>query len=193
MSPGQARPANADDTRVRRALALMGERLFQGVVGAKPRAVYRRMRLRHAHWMLANTRSSITSIAIDTGFSDGAHFARQFKQMTGVSPSAARHARSTGEACPADPAFARFDGFELACQKTIVTVSGGRHDRNFPWGETANRTLSSKAGEWSGCFIDNQNRRGVRTHAGRSFDDAADFGCALSKGESNAQSSLSTQ
>lgn len=112
MSLGHAQ-GTADDTRVLYALRLMEqrlsdpmpihelaarlqlstrhvERLFQGVVGAMPRTVYRRMRLRRAHWMLANTGHSITSIAIDTGFSDGAHFARQFKQMTGVSPSAAR-------------------------------------------------------------------------------------------------------
>ncbi len=66
------------------------ERLFQDVVGAKPRAVYRTMRLRHARWLLENTRRSITSIAVDTGFSDGAHFSRQFKEMTGLSPREAR-------------------------------------------------------------------------------------------------------
>jgi len=217
VSLGHAGQASADDKRVRRALVLMQERLsdpmpihelaarlqlstrhverlFQGVVGAKPRAVYRRMRLRHAHWMLANTRASITAIAIDTGFSDGAHFSRQFKQMTGVSPSAARQARSDGEACPDAPAFARFDGFELACQKTNVTVSSNRHERAFPWGETATRTLSPKAGERPGCIIDNQNRRSARTYAGISFDDAADLGCAHSlKGNPNAQPGLVTQ
>ena len=137
-APADNVPASADDRRVRRALLLMEqrlsdpmpirelaarlqlstrhvERLFQGVVGAKPRAVYRRLRLRRAHWMLANTLCSITSIAVDTGFSDGAHFSRQFKQMTGVSPSAARQSRGT-HACRQDPAFARLDGFELACQ-----------------------------------------------------------------------------
>lgn len=102
-----------DDKRVRHALVLMEERLsdpmpihelaaclqlstrhvarlFQDAVGAKPRAVYRAMRLRHAQWMLKNTPHSITLIAIDTGFADSAHFSRQFKQMTGVSPREAR-------------------------------------------------------------------------------------------------------
>jgi len=70
------------------------ERLFQDVVGAKPRAVYRTMRLRHARWLLENTHRSITSIAVDTGFSDGAHFSRQFKEMTGFSPREARQRRA---------------------------------------------------------------------------------------------------
>ncbi len=221
MSLGHARPASADDTRVRRALVLMAqrlsdpmpihelaarlqlstrhvERLFQGVVGAKPRAVYRRMRLRRAHWMLANTCHSITAIAIDTGFSDGAHFSRQFKEMTGVSPSAARQSLGDGEACRPDPAFAQFDGFELERQDSGAAAPDGRRADSFPWGETATRTLSPNAGERPGCIIDKQNRRSVRTHAGREFDDvsddAADFGCAhILKGNSNAQPGLVTQ
>lgn len=115
-----------DDKRVRHALVMMEqrladpipigelaqrlqlstrhmERLFQGVVGAKPQAVYRAMRLRHAHWMLKHTHHSITLIAIDTGFSDGAHFSRQFKQMTGVSPREARR-QFGGEASRRDAA-----------------------------------------------------------------------------------------
>ena len=131
VSLGHAGQASPDDTRVRRALVLMEERLsdpmpihelaarlrlstrhverlFQGVVGAKPRAVYRRMRLRHAHWMLANTARLDHRHRHRHRFSDGAHFSRQFKQMTGVSPSAARQAGGDVDACPDDPAFARF-------------------------------------------------------------------------------------
>lgn len=87
------------------------ERLFRESVGAKPCAVYRTMRLRHAHWLLENTRRSITSIAIDTGFSDGAHFSRQFKQMTGVSPRQAR-SRDGSVPVPRDLLSARIASLE---------------------------------------------------------------------------------
>jgi transcriptional regulator GlxA family with amidase domain len=113
MQREPAATVTVDDIRVRHALSMMAkrlhdpipitelaqrlqlstrhvERLFQGAVGARPGTVYRAMRLHHAHWMLNNTRQPITSIAIDTGFSDGAHFSRQFKQMTGISPREAR-------------------------------------------------------------------------------------------------------
>ncbi|MFK8250366.1 GlxA family transcriptional regulator [Ancylobacter terrae] len=101
------------DDRVRRALLLMEqhmadplpiadvarrlqlstrqiERLFQTVMGQKPGEFYRRLRLRYARFLLDTTGRSVTDIALESGFSDCAHFSRQFKAMHGFTPSDAR-------------------------------------------------------------------------------------------------------
>ena len=101
------------DERVRRALLLMEqnlsrplpvaaiaaqlaisprqlERRFQAVLGARPADCYRTLRLRYARFLLDTTERSVTDIALDAGFSDCAHFSRQFKAMHGVAPSRAR-------------------------------------------------------------------------------------------------------
>lgn len=102
------------DERVRRALLLMEqhladplliadiatrlqlstrqlERLFQGVLGMRPAAFYRSLRLKYAHWLLDNTDRSVTDIALEAGFSDCAHFSRHFKALHGVTPSDVRN------------------------------------------------------------------------------------------------------
>ncbi len=66
------------------------ERLFQSAMGERPAAVYRRLRLGHARWLLENTRKSITDISVETGFCDAAHFSRQFRAAFGQAPSEAR-------------------------------------------------------------------------------------------------------
>lgn len=66
------------------------ERLFHCAVGVRPAVFYRRLRLRYARWLLDHTSRSVTDIALEVGFSDCAHFSRQFKAMAGQSPSAAR-------------------------------------------------------------------------------------------------------
>jgi transcriptional regulator GlxA family with amidase domain len=71
------------------------ERLFQTVMGMRPTAFYRSVRLRYARWLLDTTGRSVTDIALEAGFADCAHFSRQFKAMHGASPS---HARATGRA-----------------------------------------------------------------------------------------------
>lgn len=63
------------------------ERLFQATMGDRPGRVYRGLRLRYAMWLLRNTNRSITEIAIESGFADGAHFSRNFKQMFNITPS----------------------------------------------------------------------------------------------------------
>lgn len=98
------------DERVRRALLLMEqhladplliaeiatrlqlstrqlERLFQTVLGMRPAAFYRSLRLKYAHWLLDNTDRSVTDIALEAGFSDCAHFSRHFKALHGLTPS----------------------------------------------------------------------------------------------------------
>ena len=116
--------ADIRDERVRRALHMMEqhlsdpmpineiakrlrlstrqlERLFQLTVGARPAVFYRGLRLRYARWLLDHTSRSVTDIALDVGFSDCAHFSRQFKAMLGQSPTALRsEARQGGDILP---------------------------------------------------------------------------------------------
>lgn len=120
----QPHPPVADavaDTRIRRALLLMEqniadplpiaaiaarlglstrqmERLFRTALGQRPTALYRTVRLRYARWLLDTTDRSVTDIALASGFTDCAHFSRQFKERYGVSPSAVRPGRPRDEA-----------------------------------------------------------------------------------------------
>ncbi|MDL2260367.1 GlxA family transcriptional regulator [Deltaproteobacteria bacterium OttesenSCG-928-K17] len=66
------------------------ERLFQIYLRESPAGYFRKLRLRHANWMLHNTRRPITDIALECGFSDSSHFAKRFKEYFGFSPSQAR-------------------------------------------------------------------------------------------------------
>ncbi|MEF2071874.1 GlxA family transcriptional regulator [Consotaella aegiceratis] len=74
------------------------ERLFHDALGMSPAAAYRRIRLRHAKRLLMTTGKSVTDIAVETGFCDAAHFARQFRSLFGVAP---RRARAMPEDRPA--------------------------------------------------------------------------------------------
>ncbi|WP_328838263.1 GlxA family transcriptional regulator [Methylobrevis albus] len=117
-SEAQPHPPVAEgvaDDRVRRALLLMEqniavplpiadiarrvrvstrqlERLFHAVLGQRPAEFYRQLRLRYARFLLDTTDRSVTAIALDAGFSDCAHFSRQFKAMHGFTPSDSRSA-----------------------------------------------------------------------------------------------------
>jgi transcriptional regulator GlxA family with amidase domain len=66
------------------------ERLCREHVGMGPASLYRQLRMRYAHWLVENTDRSVTDIAIEAGFSDCAHFSRQFKDAYGLSPSTRR-------------------------------------------------------------------------------------------------------
>ena len=61
-------------------------RVFKKHVGEPPSTVWRRMRLSHGHWLLVNTNRSVTSIALECGFSDAAHFCRWFRGTYNESP-----------------------------------------------------------------------------------------------------------
>ena len=47
--------------------------------GKPPAAVWREIRLAHGHWLLVNSSRTVTQIALECGFADGAHFSRWFK------------------------------------------------------------------------------------------------------------------
>jgi len=66
------------------------ERLFHATLGIGPACAYRRLRLQYAYWLVENTERTVTDIAYEAGFSDCAHFCRQFKQTYGASPTGQR-------------------------------------------------------------------------------------------------------
>ena len=63
------------------------ERRFRAAMDASPAEAYRELRLRYASWLLDNTSLSVTDVAIEAGFADGAHFSRQFRRAFGHPPS----------------------------------------------------------------------------------------------------------
>ena len=64
------------------------QRLFNDYVGVTPKWVIRRSRLHDAAARLANAEEvNLTYLAADLGYSDQAHFARDFKALVGRSPS----------------------------------------------------------------------------------------------------------
>ncbi len=72
----------------------MLQRLFARYVGVSPKWVIQRYRLHEAAEQLATGESvSQTELALNLGYSDQAHFIRDFKAIVGVSPAA--YARAT--------------------------------------------------------------------------------------------------
>lgn len=68
-------------------------RAFKQHAGEPPATVWRNMRLAHGHWLLLNTTRTVTQIALECGFADGAHFCRWFKRLYKESPVAFRQRR----------------------------------------------------------------------------------------------------
>lgn len=68
------------------------ERLFRAALGIGPAAFQRRIRLEYARWLMVNTGRTITEVAIDAGFADGAHLSREFRSAFGLSPRDFRRA-----------------------------------------------------------------------------------------------------
>ncbi|MCQ8780769.1 GlxA family transcriptional regulator [Mangrovibrevibacter kandeliae] len=73
------------------------ERLFREATGKSPAIAYRLLRLRYAQRLLQTTQKSVTDIAVECGFCDGAHFARQFRAAFGVAPRKIRTADAIKE------------------------------------------------------------------------------------------------
>jgi transcriptional regulator GlxA family with amidase domain len=65
-------------------------RVFRHHAGEAPSAVWRKMRLAHGHWLLLNTTRTVTQIALECGFADGAHFSRWFHRAYKEAPVALR-------------------------------------------------------------------------------------------------------
>lgn len=68
------------------------ERLFSKELGQTPATIYRTIRLRYAAWLLSHSAQSVTEIALRSGFCDGPHFTRHFKDAYGFPPSSRRAA-----------------------------------------------------------------------------------------------------
>lgn len=64
------------------------ERNFQAVLKMSPLQFIQKLRLEHAIKLLSNPNLSITNISLSCGYSDHSAFSRQFKQLTGLSPTA---------------------------------------------------------------------------------------------------------
>jgi transcriptional regulator GlxA family with amidase domain len=65
-------------------------RRFVADVGLTPQEYRVRLRLARAHWMILHTDRSMTDIALECGYSDGAHLSHRFKGHFGMVPSQAR-------------------------------------------------------------------------------------------------------
>ncbi|CCM76848.1 GlxA family transcriptional regulator [Rhizobium mesoamericanum] len=68
------------------------DRLFASHLGSTFLEQYRQIRLRHARRLLEQGPLSISEIAIATGFSSGAHFARAYRSLYGITPGETRRA-----------------------------------------------------------------------------------------------------
>ncbi len=66
-------------------------RVFRRHHGCSPGEYLRRIRVRTACRLLAETEDPLASIAYRTGYADQSHFTRHFKRALGVTPGAYRH------------------------------------------------------------------------------------------------------
>lgn len=63
------------------------ERLFRSVLQLSPQQMLQKIRLEKAIDLLKNPKQSVVEIALQCGYADHSAFSRQFKQLTGLSPS----------------------------------------------------------------------------------------------------------
>jgi transcriptional regulator GlxA family with amidase domain len=91
MEQNITRPLSIDELAGQLELsARQLERLFGQALQKSPAMVYREVRMRYAAWLLTHSHQSITDIALSAGFSDCAHFSRQFREVFGVPPTQRR-------------------------------------------------------------------------------------------------------
>jgi AraC-like DNA-binding protein len=78
-----------EDLRARSGMHLRElQRWFRDAVGVSPKWVIQRYRLHEALAALEQRRSTVAQLAAELGYADQAHFARDFKRLVGVAPSA---------------------------------------------------------------------------------------------------------
>lgn len=65
-------------------------RLFRQYLRVPPAQYWREMRLDSAHWMILNSKRSITQIAYECGFTDSSHMIHWFKRQYDVTPGKLR-------------------------------------------------------------------------------------------------------
>lgn len=68
------------------------ERIFRQELGLTPKTMQLQLRLRYGQWLLLNSTQSIMEIAFDCGFSDAAHFSREYRSFFHSRPSDLRKA-----------------------------------------------------------------------------------------------------
>jgi AraC-like DNA-binding protein len=66
--------------------------VFRRDVGLRPKQFARVMRFRRALGLLSRRQMSLSSLALDAGYYDQAHFTREFKEFSGLSPTTYRAA-----------------------------------------------------------------------------------------------------
>lgn len=86
------------------------ERRFKAILGVSPQKFSRDLRLRYGLWLLSYTGNSVTEIGARCGFSDTAHFSRQFRAAFGHSPSEMRKRVEQSQGDTVDPFFLHVDG-----------------------------------------------------------------------------------
>lgn len=101
MQPGLEEVLTLHDTHVARAAASVClseshfRKLFKAGIGIGPKQFVRIRRIdRAVRAMAAGTARSLTELAYELGFYDQAHFIRDFKAITSLTPSAFRKALS---------------------------------------------------------------------------------------------------
>lgn len=72
------------------------DRKFREAFGLSPGALFRKIKVQRAEWLLAHTQRSITQIAFDCGFADSSHLSRVFKQTYGAQPRTLRRRMADG-------------------------------------------------------------------------------------------------
>jgi len=66
------------------------QKLFENVVGIAPRTFFNTQRFNRSLELIRSSDLHLTSIAYDCGYYDQAHFIKEFKKFTGITPSEAR-------------------------------------------------------------------------------------------------------
>ena len=71
-------------------------RMFQRAFAVSPAVYMRNRRIEYARELLRTEEYSVTDVSMLAGFNDTAYFAREFKRVVGVTPSAYRHEVTDG-------------------------------------------------------------------------------------------------